>query len=110
MIYKINKQQILEETTRRPGIGSMVAAGGLLTVAAGSVPGAILGGAIGNSIHGTDGVDEKTGIIYNPQAYDDDEYDVTGALIGGLGAPVLAAGALGGAYALSNRRNKTRTM
>ena len=47
---------------------------------------AVLGGAIGNNIHGDDGT--IGGIVYDEQAHNDDEYDGTGALLG------LAAGTL----------------
>ena len=56
----------------------------------------LIGGAIGNSIHGDDGTDPVTGFITDPQAHNDDEYDMTGAAIGAaLTTPVLAAGAAG---------------
>ena len=47
---------------------------------------AVLGGAIGNNIHGDDGT--IGGVVYDEQAHNDDEYDGTGALLG------LAAGSL----------------
>ena len=47
---------------------------------------AVLGGAIGNNIHGDDGT--IGGVVYDEQAHNDDEYDGTGALLG------LAAGTL----------------
>lgn len=49
--------------------------------------GMIVGGAVGNNIHGDDG--SIDGIVYDDQANNDDEYDMTGALIGagaGIGA------------------------
>ena len=56
---------------------------------------AVLGGAIGNNIHGDDGT--IGGVVYDEQAHNDDEYDGTGALLG------LAAGSL-----LSNKRMSPR--
>ena len=58
-----------------------------LTVGAAAPLGAaVLGGAIGNNIHGNDGT--IGGVVYDEQAHNDDEYDGTGALLG------LAAGSL----------------
>ena len=56
---------------------------------------AVLGGAIGNNIHGDDGT--IGGVVYDEQAHNDDEYDGTGALLG------LAAGSL-----LSNKTMSPR--
>ena len=44
------------------------------------VAGTIVGGAIGNQIHGNDGT--IGGVVYDEQAYNDDEFDGTGALLG----------------------------
>ena len=57
------------------------------------ITGVLAGGAIGNQIHGDSGVHSQTGNVYDPQAHNDDEYDLTGAAIGGaigLGASALA--------------------
>ena len=53
------------------------------------IAGALVGGAIGNQIHGDDGT--IGGVVYDEQAHNDDEFDGTGALIGaGAGLVVNA--------------------
>lgn len=70
--------------------------------------GAIGGGAIGNQIHGSDGVDQLTGIVYDPQSNNDDEYDLTGAVLGGLAgtAGTFYGGASGNQNRVKNRFKK----
>lgn len=48
------------------------------------IAGALVGGAIGNEIHGNDGINQTTGVMTDPARNEDDEYDMTGAALGGL--------------------------
>ena len=70
------------------------------------IAGTIVGGAIGNQIHGNDGT--IGGVVYDEQAHNDDEFDGTGALLG-LGTGLITntlAGNVGNSRKAVNRLQK----
>ena len=68
---------------------------------------AVLGGAIGNNIHGDDGT--IGGVVYDEQAHNDDEYDGTGALLGLAGGTLLTKQILSPNYKGVQNRVRQRT-
>ena len=68
--------------------------------------GAVIGGAIGNNIHGDDGT--IGGVVYDEQAHNDDEYDGTGALLGLAGGTLLTKQILSPKYKSVQKRAKKR--
>ena len=68
---------------------------------------AVLGGAIGNNIHGDDGT--IGGVVYDEQAHNDDEYDGTGALLGLAGGTLLTKQILSPKYKSVQNRVRQRT-
>jgi hypothetical protein len=100
--FKLDNQAKLQTFARR----GIKATNPGLTPDIGVLPygGAIIGGAIGNQIHGEDGFEPNTGIMYNAQANNDDEYDVTGALLGGATGLYLAGKkSMGNSKAVADR-------
>lgn len=96
-----NYSQKQRETFVRRGINATNTVNGK-QFATGLAPvgGVIGGGAIGNQIHGDDGT--INGVTFNEQLNNDDEFDGTGALVGG---------AIGGlANFLVNSPNSSKTM
>lgn len=124
MVYKLNKLEIIEEAFRLdspPKLQTFAARGtktvnsiphdkflnGLAAIGTLPIASTIIGGAIGNTIHGEDGVDPITGLVYDVQANNDDEYDVSGAVLGGI-TGTLGSGAIAMTGVSPNTRKVTK--